>query len=313
MAVLPYGNNLATGSVPSSGLGIDPNTGPVIFPLSAGVGITAGKTYAIVISCPTGTYVDDETNNAVVWVQDTTAGYAGGTKCINAAAGQEGWWVASATRDCYFATYDGATPKDIFTTSNAVQFVYGSYHIAQVFTASSSYTMTSVVLRLGKSSQATNPGTIYLSIKLARDAAGKASNPTPAHEASSITLDGTTVTWDAGENADSYNIYQGTLSGFLSLVASGVTDLGYALRSTNWPNYGQARYWRVDSVNDVGTTTGDEWYFTTLVFYPPTPAGVTWDDPGNAAGYTGTPLGTNNILTVRRLVGVADNCLWYET
>ena len=146
---------------------------------------------------------------------------------------------------------------------------------------------------------------------------GKPVNPTPTDGASDITLDATSVTWEDGGTganaATSYNIYQGTLSGFLSLVESGIDDLSYALRSTNWPNYGQARYWRIDSVNSYGTTTGDEWYFTTLIFRPPTPSGVTWDDPGNDTGYTGTPTGVNNLITVRRLVAAANDAIYYET
>ena len=66
-------------------------------------------------------------------------------------------------------------------------------------------------------------------------------------------------------------------------------------------------------IQEIVNQDGDEWYFTTLIFCPPTPPGVTWTDPGNDTGYTGTPLGTNNMLTVRRLVGAADNCLWIET
>lgn len=138
-------------------------------------------------------------------------------------------------------------------------------------------------------------------------------NPTPDDEASDVTLDGTTVTWENGGGATSYDVYYGTLSGFLDLLESGVTDTYYTLRDTNWPSYDQVWYWRIDAVNDSGTTTGDEWYFTTLVFAPPTPDGVTWDDPGNDDGYTGTPLGTNNMLTVRRMVGAAANCIWIET
>ena len=141
----------------------------------------------------------------------------------------------------------------------------------------------------------------------------KVSTTTPVTGASGITLDQTTGTWESpSANTYSYDIYYGTLSGFLSLLESGVDDTSYALRSTNWPLYGEAYYWRVDAANDFGTTQGDELDFTTLIFYPPTPSGVTWSDPGNTAGYTGTPLGTNNMLTCRRLVGAAANCLWIE-
>jgi len=143
---------------------------------------------------------------------------------------------------------------------------------------------------------------------------GKIDTTTPTHEASDITLDATTGSWDApSANTDSYGVYYGTLSGFLSLLESGVTETEYQLRSTNWPQYGKAYYWRVNATNDFGTTAGDELSFTTLIFYPPTPDGVTWSNPGNAAGYTGTPLGTNNMLTVRKLCAAAENTFYYES
>ena len=138
-------------------------------------------------------------------------------------------------------------------------------------------------------------------------------NPTPLHEASDVTLDQTAVTWEDGGGATSYDVYKGTLSGFLELVESGVTDTSYILRSTNWPQYGEAYYWRIDAVNSSGTTTGDEWYFTTLIFKPPTPNNIIWTDPGNDDGYTGTPTGVNNMITVRRLCGCAKNTFWYES
>ena len=142
---------------------------------------------------------------------------------------------------------------------------------------------------------------------------GKVDTTTPTHEASGVTLDDTTGSWDApSDNTDSYDVYYGTLSGFLSLLGN-TAELTYSLRSTNWPQYGEAYYWRVDATNDFGTTQGDELNFTTLIFYPPTPSGVTWSDPGNAAGYTGTPLGTNNMLTVRKLCAAAENTFYYES
>jgi len=142
---------------------------------------------------------------------------------------------------------------------------------------------------------------------------GKVDTTTPTHEASGVTLDDTTGSWDApSDNTDSYDVYYGTLSGFLSLLGN-TAELTYSLRSTNWPQYGEAYYWRVDATNDFGTTQGDELDFTTLIFYPPTPSGVTWDDPGNDTGYTGTPLGTNNMLTVRKLCAAAENTFYYES
>ena len=137
---------------------------------------------------------------------------------------------------------------------------------------------------------------------------GKATNPTPADEESGIALHSTTVTWESGGNTDSYNIYFGTLSGFLSLVAEGVTELEATLVTGNFTNYGFPQYWRVDAVNDAGITQGDEWYLTTILFDTIIPTGMSLVD----GELTGTPTGENNMITVRRLVAAANSKVWYE-
>jgi len=143
---------------------------------------------------------------------------------------------------------------------------------------------------------------------------GKPTTPYPANAATGITLDDTTGTWVSGGNTDSYNVYYGTLSGFLELVEGGVTDLSLALVSGVFSVYGKISYWRVDAVNEVGTTTGDEWYFTTLNFDPVLPTGVTLDHSGGEGGVpTGDATGLNNIISVRRLVAAANNKIWYES
>lgn len=77
-----------------------------------------------------------------------------------------------------------------------------------------------------------------------------------------------------------------------------------------WP-WATTYYWRIDATNDVDTTTGDEWSFTILEFDPPLPSGMSFSgDPDDAP--TGTPTGESNMVTVRRLVAIAKNRLWYE-
>ena len=134
-------------------------------------------------------------------------------------------------------------------------------------------------------------------------------NPTPEHKESGISLSSTTVTWEDGGGADAYNIYYGTLSGFLTLVAEGVTDLEIVLIAGNFDHYGEVYYWRVDAVNDAGTTQGDEWYFTALIFDPVLPTGTSLDEDGEP---TGDPTGENNMITIKRLVAAAKNAIWYE-
>ncbi len=165
----------------------------------------------------------------------------------------------------------------------------------------------------------------------------KASTPAPTNANTSVTLDQAAITWVDGGGADTYNVYYGTESGSLTLVSStqagtsftvtGITDgAPYAYLST--------RYWRIDSTNAFGTTTGDEWSFTTLRLTPPTKTyfypttgqyyylliqsdGTYGDVPGVgventdyvflAAGYEANFVSTN-----RRLVGAANSKIWYE-
>ena len=133
-------------------------------------------------------------------------------------------------------------------------------------------------------------------------------NPTPGDEGTGISLSATTVTWEDGGGADTYDIYYGTLSGFLTLVAEGVSDFEIALVAGNFDHYGEIYYWRVDAVNAAGTTQGDEWYFTALIFNPVLPTGITLVDEEP----TGDPTGENNMITVRRLVAAANSKIWYE-
>lgn len=149
------------------------------------------------------------------------------------------------------------------------------------------------------------------------EAPGKAINPTPDNEDTGITLDAVSVSWENGGSATSYNVYTGTLSGSLSLVESGVVDTTYDLVADRWPSYGQTRYWRIDSVNDIGVTEGDEWYFTTLVFSPPLSSGLSLDseeggNPGDDPTPTGTLSGENNMSTIKRLIIASRNTIFYE-
>lgn len=144
---------------------------------------------------------------------------------------------------------------------------------------------------------------------------GQAKNPTPEHETSGLTLHATSVIWESGGNTDSYNVYFGTLSGFLSFVENTV-DLNSVLTSS-FPHYADLNYWRIDAVNENGTTIGDEWSLSTILFGPPLPQGITLDysgEPGDEdyGEPTGTPTGENAMLTVKRLVAAAYNKIWYE-
>jgi hypothetical protein len=87
---------------------------------------------------------------------------------------------------------------------------------------------------------------------------GQAGNPSPADGATKL-LNPVTLSWTAGTDATSHDVYFGTSSGSLTFQGNqtGTTfDPGSLAGKTNY-------YWRIDEVNAQGTTTGTEWTFKT--------------------------------------------------
>ena len=90
------------------------------------------------------------------------------------------------------------------------------------------------------------------------EAPGQATNPNPADGATSVGLS-PTLSWSAGTDAMSHDVFLGTTSG--SLVDQGNQTSTSFTPGTLDP--GTTYYWRIDEVNSIGTTTGIEWSFTT--------------------------------------------------
>jgi hypothetical protein len=86
----------------------------------------------------------------------------------------------------------------------------------------------------------------------------KALNPDPANDADNVPVD-QILHWDAAVGADKYVVY-------LGLSPTALTNIGEITPTLYAPgrlNYKARYYWRVDSVNSAGTTTGDLWTFRT--------------------------------------------------
>jgi len=136
----------------------------------------------------------------------------------------------------------------------------------------------------------------------------KAITPGPTHENIEVTLDHENLTWiDGGlgesNEATHFNVYYGTASGALTLVSSGQAAGVASNLFTVWGveygspyDYAVTRYWRIDSTNGAGTTTGDEWSFTTLSegyvppYPPPRPDDYDPDTDVTGGGRFGTTL-----------------------
>ena len=115
------------------------------------------------------------------------------------------------------------------------------------------------------------------------EAPGKASNPSPRHNATDVSQD-TDLKWAEASDATSYRVYFGTDSspdgGEFKREQEGTTfDPGPLEPSTTY-------YWRVDSENDDGRTTGNVWKFKTAGSDIPT-------DPNPAHEATGVAPNTD--------------------
>lgn len=302
--------------------------------LGAGFALVSGIKYAVVVRSQ-----NPGSSNECEWMQALN-GYSGGKELWSGNSGVS--WNDGGGWDSWFQTKSGSDVKDSYTPVGDAAWSFfenGAQWLAQTFTAGSNYTITSVVLRLARWSSGGVPGTVTVSIRATDPGTPtKATNPVPANAALDVTLDQATLTWENGSGATSYNVYYGTQSGDLSLVSSGQAAASFTISGiTNGSpfNYLMTRYWRIDSVNAAGTTTGDEWWFTTIRLNPPTP--IYWYSTGSyyyqllvqSDGSYGDPPPTgventdyiilastylpNFLRTSRILVSAANNKIWYET
>jgi hypothetical protein len=86
---------------------------------------------------------------------------------------------------------------------------------------------------------------------------GSASNPSPGDGSSEVSVT-TNLSWSAGSNADSHDVYFGTGSNPAYQGNQNGTSFNLGTLAV-----GTTYTWRIDEVNGVGTTTGTLWTFTT--------------------------------------------------
>lgn len=116
----------------------------------------------------------------------------------------------------------------------------------------------------------------------------KATNPTPANSATEVDFSAFGLSWDDGGNSDSYDVYIGD-TGSLTKVSSEQVGTTYTTTLVEIQSVigsspiEQKIYWRIDSINENGTTTGDEWNFD------PRPGQASSPSPTNEA--TGQNMG----------------------
>jgi pectate lyase len=90
---------------------------------------------------------------------------------------------------------------------------------------------------------------------------GQALQVSPPDLQTEIPVTGTTLLWEKGDFTLKFNVWFGTDPGALSLVDSATTQTTH---QTGALEFGTNYSWRVDAVNDNGTTEGTVWSFQTL-------------------------------------------------
>jgi len=124
---------------------------------------------------------------------------------------------------------------------------------------------------------------------------GKATSPSPANGAANVATNAT-LSWTAGSDATSRDVYFGT--------TSPGTFKGNQTATTYNPgtlNGNTVYYWRIDEKNATGTTTGDVWSFTTAT--PPLFSDGFESGNFTAGGWT-TQNGNATVATAAKYTGV---------
>lgn len=152
-------------------------------------------------------------------------------------------------------------------------------------------------------------------------------NPTPEHDSTDTTLDDTTLTWEDGGRAETYDVYFRETGAFFEKIASDITDLSISILEF-LPNptyvYGELYLWCVIAKNEYGSNYappedfgigygGTIWEFNAIEFDPPLPSGITLSYAGDDDGVpTGDATGENNMVTLRKLIAAANDKIWVE-
>lgn len=129
--------------------------------------------------------------------------------------------------------------------------------------AGAAYESQAVAGATGAAAFALTDSNDWVAITIAVSSAypGKATNPFP-EDGEAFALTTTDLSWDASVNTDSYNVYFGTTA-----VLGAAEFQGNQVGTTFTPpvtlDKNTTYYWRIDSVGELGTTTGDIWSFTT--------------------------------------------------
>ncbi len=171
----------------------------------------------------------------------------------------------------------GATSHDVyFGTSSPPAFIHNQ--TATTYDPGTMNAGTTYYWRIDEKNEAgTTTGVVWSFTTLPLP--GQASSPSPANGATDVSISAD-LSWTAGSDTDSHDVYFGTDSmpdsgEFQGNQAGTTFDPGTMAYNTTY-------YWRIDEVNAGGTTTGNVWSLTTEE--PPPPPGQAGNpSPSNGA------------------------------
>jgi len=165
----------------------------------------------------------------------------------------------SITADLSWTAGSGATSRDVYFGTSSP----GTFQGNQTATTYDTGTMandTTYYWRIDEVNAAgTTTGIVWsFTTEAAPPPPGQASSPNPADSATDVGV-GADLSWTAGSNATSRDVYFGT--------SSPGTFQGNQTATTFDPDTmdnDTTYYWRIDEINATGTTTGVVWSFTTV-------------------------------------------------
>jgi hypothetical protein len=187
----------------------------------------------------------------------------------------------SITADLSWSAGTGATSHDVYFGTSSPGAFQGN-QTATTFDPGTMGYSTTYYWRINEvNAGGTTTGTVW---SFTTEAApppppGQASNPNPADSATDVGV-GADLSWTAGSNTTSHDVYFGTSSPgtFQGNQTATTFDPGTMDNDTTY-------YWRIDEINASGTTTGVVWSFTTV-----TAGGPVTEEFGDAVNtdYPGT-------------------------
>lgn len=187
----PIGEDLCVGTTNGNTLpeyGDDPSWEEREITFVTPVELTSGVEYAIVVRA-----VDVVGDAQLYWSTRVDNPTAGGNLYRSLDSGES--WNSYATQDSWFKTKADGVEKDNGSFEqdefNRATQIFSARWKAETFTAGSTYTISSIILKLSQyTSWGGTPETVTVSIRATVSPPGKAQNPTPTDDQENIKITG---------------------------------------------------------------------------------------------------------------------------